>query len=123
MLGQGQHGIGGELVAGGEEGRDQPAPQHLGGPGEELGGVEGVGHGDALAPALAGVGDGPHDDALLDQLRAERRAERRHQGQLHHPQLDGLQPRHPTCSILAPDSTVPTVESGARTRGPGITSP
>src|SRR5919108_1914874 len=48
--------------------------------------------GDALAPTVAHVGEGAQEEDVALRLDAERRLERRHQGELDAPELDGLEP-------------------------------
>lgn len=51
-------------------------------------GVRGLGHGRALAPALAIGGDDPHKQCVAHRGLAQPGSERRHQRQAKSPQLD-----------------------------------
>ena len=80
-----------------------------------LGRVHRVGERDALAPALRAVGHGLHEQDVARGLRAERRAERRHQRHRDPPQLESLD-LHGCVLLSEPDDVA---RRCGRTRRPG----
>ncbi|GAA5772925.1 hypothetical protein Aros01_09488 [Streptosporangium roseum] len=67
---------------------DEEAAQDVGGAVDVFGGVERVGHGDALGPALGVGGDDPHEQHVAFGLGAERGAEGGDQWHRDPPQFD-----------------------------------
>ena len=82
----------GRHVGGGEHPRDDEPSEHVVRAVHVLLGVAGIGEGDALAPALTLVGANVHEEDVALGEGAERRAERRDEGQRDPAQLDRLDP-------------------------------
>jgi hypothetical protein len=89
--GQRRHDVVGAEVTT-DEPRGEVVAEHVGRAVGVLARVQGLGHGDALAPALGAAAGDAHEHGLALDLGAVRRAERRGQRQRHAPQLDGLDP-------------------------------
>ncbi len=74
------HGVGVEILRG-EQPRDEMCAHHVLRAVRVLGGVERLGHRDALAPSVADVGDDPYEERVTFELQTERGAERGHERQ------------------------------------------
>ena len=101
------------------EQREKMLGQHVAGAVDVLGGVERLGHGRALAPAVLVVGDQAHEELALDRAHAVRGPERRHEGHVDREQLRSLDPHQKRTYGGRAASTYRTVETAEAVSTPG----